>query len=462
MSVTTAESVYPRPDFVRSRLNWTSLNGSWDFSFDDEDIGQSENWQAGLPTIRSITVPFAFQTPASGINERSAHEVLWYQRSISDIRTEQERAAGGRLILRFGAVDYEAKVFLDGHYVGGHTGGHVPFDIDLTEAVKAGGKEKKLVLRIQDSPTSLTQPRGKQYWGPKPESIFYTPTSGIWQSVWLESVPRMRVGDGSTGTVLKSNDIDDGVLKATVMILNRRAGEKGTIEVESSFASVTAGKTKKELGGDTYVSLEVPMKLSQEQQNQLAGDRSSWNNGVALWSPESPLLYDLTIRLLDASGTLVDEIVTSVGMRSLEWRNGDQTFRLNHKPYFQALVLDQGYWPETGLTPSGPEVLQQDIVLAKAMGFNGCRKHQKVEDPFFLYYADRLGFLVWGEMANAYEFDSVYTSRIDKEWIEAVKRDINHPSVVTWTPANESWGYPSLGTSVEQRNHLRSLYWMTK
>jgi beta-galactosidase/beta-glucuronidase len=135
---------------------------------------------------------------------------------------------------------------------------------------------------------------------------------------------------------------------------------------------------------------------------------------------------------------------------------------LNGSPYFQALVLDQGYWPRTGITPPSADSLKQDIILAKRMGFNGCRKHQKVEDPIFLYWADILGFLVWGEMANAYEFNDTYMERFNDEWISAVKRDINHPCIVTWTPVNESWGYDDLPGSAQQRNHLRSLYFMTR
>jgi beta-galactosidase/beta-glucuronidase len=149
-------------------------------------------------------------------------------------------------------------------------------------------------------------------------------------------------------------------------------------------------------------------------------------------------------------------------MRSVSWQNGDGTFRLNGKPCFQTLVLDQGYWPETGLTPPSQEALKLDIERAKNMGINGCRKHQKVEDPVFLYWADRLGFLVWGEIADAYEFSDEYIARFDTEWIEAVKRDINHPCIVAWTPFNESWGYPSLKDSIGQRNHIRAVYYMTK
>lgn len=149
-------------------------------------------------------------------------------------------------------------------------------------------------------------------------------------------------------------------------------------------------------------------------------------------------------------------------MRELNWTTGDNNFRLNGHPIFQALVLDQGYWPETGMTPPSAEALKHDIEFAQSMGFNGCRKHQKVEDPRFLYFADQLGFLVWGEMANGYEFSNAYMDRFNEEWMAAVKRDINHPSIITWTPINESWGYPELKDNVQQQNHIRSLYYMTK
>jgi beta-galactosidase/beta-glucuronidase len=147
-------------------------------------------------------------------------------------------------------------------------------------------------------------------------------------------------------------------------------------------------------------------------------------------------------------------------MRSTDWKGN--LIKLNGQPYFQALVLDQGYWPESGMTPPSPEALKQDILYAKSMGFNGCRKHQKVEDPLFLYYADTIGYIVWSEMANAYDFDDTYMDRFNEEWIAAVKRNINHPSILTWTSSNENWGYPNLTGSVDQRNHLRSIYFLTR
>lgn len=471
-----ASSTYPRPDFQRTNLNWTSLNGPWDFYFDDKDEGLLDGWHVNLPPAaskRTIKVPYAFQTPASGINERAAHEVLWYERTIKDLRTTKNNTSD-RLLLRFGAVDYEATVWVNGELVGQHAGGHVPFDVDITDAVTKTTKEEevRLTLRVRDSPYDLTQPRGKQYWGPEPESIWYTPSSGIWQNVWLESVPAARIASSCEGTVLRSNDIQNGVLHAKVAVVGRKVQTPHSVEISASFLGLEVGQAKEDLPKDReYVNLDLSLRLPKESFDKVAGtladDKSVWRDRLALWSPEHPLLYDLTIRLIDgASGEVIDEVQTTTGMRSIDWLRGDGTFRLNDKPIFQSLCLDQGYWPETFMTPPSADALKQDIELSKAVGFNGCRKHQKVEDPIFLYWADRLGYLVWGEMANAYEYSDDYAARFSAEWTACVKRDINHPSIVTWTPVNESWAYPHLGENsqrgIDERNHIRQLYYLTK
>ncbi|KAI1108346.1 glycoside hydrolase family 2 protein [Nemania sp. NC0429] len=519
-----SKDAYPRPDFIHTNHRWTPLNDQWTILFDDEDVGLRELWHingvpdkvtvgvggasalggadtetevrrlAAFPELVAkgfesrkdqhrenakspINVPFVFQTPASGLHRNEAHEVLWYERTVPDPRAKAEVEAGDRVLVRFGAVDYDATLWASGHLVGKHRGGHVPFDVDITDALTSirmstGKGEVLLVLRVHDSPHDLGQPRGKQYWAPQPESIFYTPSSGIWQSVILEVVPATRLGNSSAGTVLRSTDIVNGILDAEVFILGRRAGAAYSVEIEGSLNGFYIAKKRENLPKDKdYGSIKLPLALSADEKKSapqlvtsIAAYENSdfWSDGVALWSPDHPILYDLLIRLYGAEGELIDEVKTYTGFRHLDWSRGDGTFRLNGKPLFQALCLDQGYWPETGITPPTPESLKEDILLAKKMGFNGCRKHQKVEDPLFLYYADRLGFLVWGEMANAYEFSSEYKDRMNQEWTEAVKRDINHPSVVTWTPVNESWGYPSLKDSIEQRDHVRLLYYLTK
>ncbi len=513
-------TTYPRPDFSRRGLRWESLNGPWDFLFDDEDVGLDAEWHLhGLPASvtlstsashddgtpefdevgdrvtqsivsgtqerlsentlnktsgtsenakTTIKVPFVFQSPASGINERGVHEVLWYEREIKDLRNTYDRDRRDSVLLRFGAVDYQATVWVNGRFCRQHRGGHVPFDVDITDALNCapGSASHRVTLRVYDSAYDLTQPRGKQYWGAKPESIFYTPSGGIWQNVWTEVVPRARIADSSQGTVLRSNDIKEGMLHATIGVLGRKAGEKLDVELKAwhkgQLVSMSARKT---LPNETSsVEIDLDMKLpgsSVEKYQEPSGEVSGkLNSNMLVWSPENPLLYGLSIRLYNANGDLVDLAETHVGMRSIEWSDG--TWKLNGKPYFQALVLDQGYWPETFMTPPSADALRQDIEHAKRMGFNGCRKHQKVEDPVFYHWADKLGFLVWGEMASAYKFSSEYVERFNEEWAEAVKLVINHPSVVTWTPVNESWGYPALHDNVQQRNHIRALYYLTK
>ena len=525
MAASSGET-YPRPDFERPNLNWKSLNGTWDFIFDDSDVGLSERWQhTGIPTHtlvkttdatdglaseaesitqkiaanaenliknnaftksgsstnekRHITVPFVFQSPASGINERGVHEVLWYERTVEDLRSPDEKHKGDRVLVRFGAVDYDATIWLDGQYVGGHRGGHVPFDVDITDALETPSTSaslsgnRRLTIRVYDSAYDLTQPRGKQYWAAKPESIFYTPSSGIWQNMWIETLPATRIASSSDGTIIRSNEIDSGDLHCKIAVAGRRAGHKYSVQVEASLGGVSVSTSeKKELPKEAdFARLSLNLRLSDQQRFNLpdtvkqgATPESdvAWRNGVALWSPEHPYLYDLTLRLFDTSGNVIDQVNTQTGMRSLNWMKGDGTFRLNDRPIFQSLVLDQGYWPETFMTPPTAQSLKDDIVLSQNMGFNGCRKHQKVEDPIFLYWADKLGYLIWGEMGNGYQFNEDYVERFDQEWMESVRRDINHPSIVTWTPVNESWGYTDLKNNIEQRNHIRSLYYMTK
>ena len=483
MTTSKLNSRYPRPDFERSALSWKSLDGEWDFAYDDDDQGVTQTWfspQIGIPKKckRKIAVPFVYQTAASGINEQDAHPIVWYQTSISYDGLLSSNPGNGdqRLLLRFGAVDYEATVWLDGAKIGTHRGGHVPFEFDVGH-VPDDKSLHLLTLRVYDGPTDLTQPRGKQYWGPKPEGIFYTPSTGIWQSVWLEAVPNIRIADSSHGTFLRSNDIDSGELDAEIAVLGP-LGSKVFARITASIASgspVTVSEPVEVHSETALARLRVPLRLTEEQVSSLSSgfldtypsdDKAIWHNNLPLWSPEHPVLYDIMIDLLDSpdsnSATILDQVKTTTGMRSISWDHNDGTLRLNNVPYFHALVLDQGYWPNTNMTPPTSTSCYEDILLSKSMGFNGCRKHQKVEDPLFLYCADRLGYLVWGEMGNAYEFSTQYADRFDQEWKEMVKRDINHPCIVAWTPINETWGYGDLKGDATQQTHIRSLYYQTK
>jgi beta-galactosidase/beta-glucuronidase len=416
---------HPRPDRVRA--DWRTLNGPWSFEFDDADRGLAERWWLGERTFaRTITVPYAFQTRLSGIGDTGFHDVVWYRRAV-DV---PEAWRGRRVMLRFGAVDYEAAVWVNGMQAGRHRGGHTPFSFDVTDLLKPAGNV--VVVRVSDPGTDRTIPRGKQYWRLKSERIFYTRTTGLWQPVWLEAVNAVHIADFRV-----TPDVDQSLV--TVEAFPARPASDLRLRVTARFEGEVAGQAETAAAdGRPLVVLRLPAQR--------------------LWSPERPNLYDLTLELL-AGGEVVDRVDSYFGQRKVHV-HADRVY-LNNAPYFLRMVLDQGYWPESTLTPPSEEAIQLDIKLTKALGFNGARKHQKVEDPRWLYWADKMGLLVWGEMANAYEYSEEYVDRFLSEWREVVARDYNRPSVVAWVPINESWGVDKILTDGRQQAHLRSLYHLT-
>jgi len=420
---------YPRPQYVREQ--WLNLNGTWQFDFDDDNRGLSEQWFAAESFSQQIVVPYVFQSTLSGIGNNDFHEVVWYKRAF-DL---PESWAGKRTILHFGAVDYRATVWVNGIFVGFHQGGHTPFAIDITAFCKASGNQ--LVVRAEDSPEDIYQPRGKQYWKRDSASIFYTRTTGIWQTVWLEAV-----SDCYLGNVRITPDIDSSSVHLDYELAGKiPAGYE--VEAVVSYAGQTVAQ----------------QSYAQEDPWQYVSQTVALSGEIALWSPEHPNLYDITLRLKQG-GAVLDEVSAYFGMRKISIENG--TVCLNNEPYYMRLVLDQGYHPVGILTFPTDQDYVKDIELTKSLGFNGARKHQKVEDPRFLYWADKMGFLLWGEMANAYAYSPEYVQRITGEWQEAVKRDYNHPCIVAWTPMNESWGVPSLGDDARQRDHLTAMYHLTR
>ena len=443
----------PRPEYPRPQLRrpeWTNLNGEWAFAFDDEDAGLAHGWHNvsvdhlysdASPFDRRITVPFCYQSRLSGIGDPSFHDVVWYA------RTFDPPPGSERLLLHFGAVDYRATVWVDGTQVAFHEGGHTPFSADVTPALAE--EENVLVVRAEDPSRDATIPRGKQYWRERSEGIFYTRTTGIWQTVWLEPVRRRRFD-----SLRLTPDVDTACVDVEV-------GVEGYEPGLSLRLVVSLGE---EMVLDDRADLQAP--LIQRSLPLLwrgaAPDTphlSEWPK-PALWSPELPNLYDLRLELLDADGNALDAVESYFGMRKIEARGGKVL--LNDRPYRQRLVLDQGYFPGGLLTAPTDEDLRKDIELAKEMGFNGARKHQKIEDPRWLFWADTLGFLVWSEMANAYQYSPNYVRRITNEWQQAVRRDHNHPCIVAWVPMNESWGVPELVTDPAQIDHLLSLYHLTR
>lgn len=409
------------------RSAWLSLNGQWSFEFDDAGKGLLEDWAAaGKKFSKSIVVPFCFESSRSGIGDTSFHPVVWYQRSF----TVPAEWKGRSVLLNFGAVDYQAEVWVNGRSAGSHEGGNTPFKFDVTPLLKPGANT--VTVRAWDPPTDRAIPRGKQYWEPKSRGIFYTRTSGIWQSVWLEAAGASRIDS------LKIDASISGAVDFQTRIANPEAGLTLAYTVKS---------------GETVIAIGTGAVA--EGKYAAAG---AFVRSPRLWSVERPNLYDVTLQLKKGE-TVVDTVQSYFGFRKVALENGRVT--INGRPVYLKFVLDQGYWPESLLTPPSDEAIQYDIRMTKEMGFNGARKHQKLEDPRFLYWADKMGFLVSDEMANAYLFDEQYVQRFQKEWLEAVERDINHPSIIIWAPLNESWGVPDV-TDPRQQSHLRALYHMTK
>ena len=386
---------------------------------------------------RTIRVPYPPESPASGIGETGFHPIVWYRR----VFTAAPSSGHERLLLHFGAVDYRAQVWLNGRLVVSHEGGHTPFQADITEALGTG-EEQVLVVRAEDQPEDLAQPRGKQDWREVPHEIWYHRTTGIWQPVWLEWVRRY-----SIERVRWTADLRHRRLGLAVRV-DRREREPLSLRVRISLRG-------------QLLADEVSLVLGTEVDRQIALDAGSLSmeGKSLLWSPEHPNLLDAVLTL-QVGDRVVDQVRSYAGLRDVGVDNG--RFTLNGHPYFLRLALEQGYWPESHLAAPSGEALRREVALAKQAGFNGVRIHQKVEDPRFLYWCDRLGLLVWGEMANAYVFTPTAVERTAREWLEVVARDYSHPCIVAWVPLNESWGVPDLGTDPAQQHYARALYALTK
>lgn len=422
---------YPRPQF--SRADWQSLNGSWNYSFSHELNATSVDWQG------KIAVPFPPESQLSGVHDESFHPVIWYQRTFSIKDSWQ----GRRIHLHFGAVDYRARVWVNDQLVATHEGGHTPFHADITDALIKG--EQTVTVRAEDDPFDLSQPRGKQDWQENPHRIWYPRTTGIWQAVWLEPVAETYISK-----LRMTPNLSDFSIHTEVQL----SGNVEGLSLELEFRL-----------GDEILAADT-LKPSQlyTWQNQLSRSIKLAVNGFDdlldyIWSPESPTLIDVTLKL-KRDDDVLDEVTSYTALRSVGTKDGQ--FLLNGRPYFLRLALDQGYWDESLLAAPNDEALKKDVELAKAMGFNGVRKHQKIEDPRYLYWADKLGLLVWEEMPSPYTFTPEAINRVTKEWLEVIERDYNHPCIVTWVCFNESWGVMDLQTSALQRNFVAGLYHLTK
>lgn len=425
---------YPRPQFERKV--WLNLNGEWEFEFDDNSVGEHEKWYENDKKFsKRIQVPFTYQSKLSGIGETDFHDVVWYRKSI----TLPEDYTGKHIILHFGAVDYLSDVWINGQHAKSHEGGSTPFEVDITNYLIAG--ENIVVLKAEDFSRDLTLTRGKQYWEEKSAVIWYTNTTGIWQTVWLEAVESIYLNKVKFVPDIDTNEIQ---IRAFVNGYSKAADIRITAKV--TFAG-------EEVAEDAF-------KVNSPEEARRIKLRDFNDHGLGRWwSPEKPNLYDVQFTLL-VNGKVVDEVKSYFGMRKISVEDGKVC--LNHRPYYMKLVLDQGYFPDGILTPPSDAAIKNDIELTKAMGFNGARKHQKVEDPRYLYWCDQLGLIVWGEMANAYQYSEEYVRKITHEWQEVIERDFNHPCIAAWVPINESWGVPDIKVNVFQQRHALSMYYLTK
>lgn len=433
---------YPRPQLMRSA--WQNLNGEWDFAFDEENRGVRENWQNGIPKQKKIQVPFSYETKASGIGDAAQHEVVWYQRNFSFAKKE-----GKRSLLHFEGADFLTEVWVNGKAAGKHTGAYSRFSFDVTALLQEG--ENSLVVRCQDS-MSVEIPRGKQRWMRENYACWYVQTTGIWKTVWMEEVPEIYIGE-----VKLTPEIASGELQIEAKIVDEGSDEREEKPRELLLLSEVFFDGKKIGSVETAIHLgRVTQRLS-----VLREDLFEW--GLHLWTPESPALYDLKLTLMEQTSdekSALDEVVSYFGMREIRIDHGN--ILLNNVPLYQRLILDQGYFKESGLTPPSVDALVLDIDRVKEMGFNGVRKHMKVEDERFLYLADVKGLLVWSEMAAHYRFSDAAVQEYTKEWMEVLRQNYNHPSIITWTPFNESWGIPQVETERRQQHYTEAIYHLTK
>lgn len=410
LGISTANSQTPRPEYPRpqfERSTWQNLNGTWTYTFDFGLSGADRGLQNSKSFDGKITVPFCPESKLSGVAHTDFINGIWYQRNLQIPSDWKDK----NILLHFGAVDYEASIYINGKFVMKHFGSSSSFTADITKFAKPG-ETVNLVVGVKDDLRGGLQPGGKQSSNYYSRGCDYTRTTGIWQTVWMEPVAPEALKD-----VVATPDIDQQQLVIRPRFYSESMNNTLTVKMFDG-KKVVAQKTVNACNENVVV---LPVK------------------NMKLWSPESPFLYDITYTVKDKAGNVVDEVKSYAGMRKVHVANG--YFYLNNKPYFQRLVLDQGFYPDGIWTAPSDEALKHDIELSKAAGFNGARLHQKVFEERFHYWADKLGYLTWGEFPSwGLNINNELAARnFFSEWVEIVERDRNHPAIVTWTPFNETW-----------------------
>lgn len=402
---------HPRPQLVRD--NWVNLNGTWEFEIDAGDSGLERGLRnRGLAA--QILVPFAPETKLSGVEHVDFMEAVWYRRTV----TIPAEWAGQRAILHFGAVDHDTTVWVNDVEVARHRGGFTPFSANL-HGVAEPGTEATIVVRARDSRHEM-QARGKQATWYNNTHCQYTRTTGIWQTVWMEAVPEVHVR-----RLRMTPNLAASTLTVEVPLSQNRAGN--VVQV------VLGGEDGFQLTAEAAADLDLAPSLHLA----IPADQ------LRPWSVEDPYLYDLKVNVLDRNGAVVDHVQSYAAVRSVALDG--KIVRINGKAVFQRLILDQGYWPDSLMTSPDDEALVRDIELSMSAGFNGARLHEKVFEERFMYHADRMGYLVWGEFgdwgvsgAGTVGHNQAPTASFVAQWMEAMQRDFNHPAIIGWCPLNET------------------------
>ncbi len=419
---------YPRPQMVRD--NFELLNGEWDFIYERENVNDS--LKNGFTSKGKILVPFTYETKLSGINVQKQFDEVWYSKTINVDKSQLTDV----VMLHFEGVDYQTTVFVNGKQVGENKGGYHRFSMDIRSALKVG--ENTIAVKVCDS-LDFSTVRGKQRWHDQNFFCFYVQTTGIWKSVWLEFLNETYLKEVKTTPDLS----DDSV----------------TFDLEFSNANADA---------DCFITVsfdgQIVQSLSVNCLNKYNSVKVVLTSNDALfvsnyWTIEKPNLYDVEFNIVE-KGKTVDKVGSYFGLR--EFKAEGNKLLLNKVPVYLKLVLDQGYFLESGLTAPSEEALKEDILIAQKMGFNGARKHQKIEDERYLYYADILGFLVWCEMPSAYLFGDNMASDLLCEWHKIVRQNYNHPSVCVWVGLNESWGVKNIYDNQNMQAFANAVYYQTK
>ena len=429
---------YPRPQFVRD--NWENLNGAWDFRFDDSNVGEEENWQQGFQSDLQIQVPFTYETKLSGIQDERPHENIWYHKQVV---VDGSRLEKDDFVIHFEGSDFITKLWVNGRFAGSHRGGYARFSFNITKLVKDGLND--LVVKVEDS-FDLQQPRGKQRWIGENFRCWYVQTTGIWKTVWTEYVPKIRLNFVKMTPNLERFSMElEADVTAPEAMLDGRLFLETTVWFEDKLVNCTR---------TALIQRQISAGIELDVHNNI-----QFQIRAQAWSPEHPYLYDIRFRLLDGEQVL-DEVGSYFAMREITI-DGPNVL-LNRQPLYQRLILDQGYWKDSHLTPPSEEALIEDIDKILAMGYNGLRKHQKTEDERFLYWCDVKGVLVWSEAASSYQYSDYAVSAFTEEWMEIVKQNYNHPCIITWTPVNESWGVDEIKTNKMQQHFTEAIYHLTK